>query len=345
MNFACCAIQRGGPFKVSQVPVPSPGPNEVLVKIRAIALNPIDWKQLQVLSTTNVTGHSVDAWPATFGNDGAGVIESVGAAVERFQKGDEVFARFDSAKGQSAAFQNYAVIDVNNVGRKPPTMTFEEASSIPLGFMTAASAIHLGLGIPLDTFSSSRSANDMPRSILVLGGGSSVGSSAIQLLRIVLPDATILSTASPKHHSHLKSLGATNVVDYNDATLVEAIRSHSPGGNGVEAIIDAVGSVSTRPELLETLTGSKVYAEVVTGQFAKDVPADIKHNLVFSRKIMSTSAGPQLFSGLAGVLSSGEYKPPLPVKVVGDGLDSIQDGLKELQAGVSGTKLVVRIPV
>jgi NADPH:quinone reductase-like Zn-dependent oxidoreductase len=165
----------------------------------------------------------------------------------------------------------------------------------------------------------------------------------VQLLLIALPDASLISTSSPKHHALIKSLGANTVLDYTAADIVQEIYTASPGGSGVEAIVDTVNGVVTNPELLQTLTGPKQFTEVVTGQMATDIPAEIKHTLVFGRKVMTTSGGPNLFSALGVLLASGEYKPPLPITVVGKGLESIGEGLEKLKAGVSGTKLVIKL--
>ncbi|KAF2098968.1 GroES-like protein [Rhizodiscina lignyota] len=334
------AVKQGGPFELVEVERPTPGPTELLINIRAVALNAVDWKQLE-------TGHAVVSWPATFGNDGAGVVEAVGTGVDGFKRGDEVLARFDPVNTASAAFQgwaqNFAVISVNNVAPKPSHMSFEEAASIPLGYMTASSALYWALEIAFPFLKNGRGAGYEPKSVLVLGGSSSVGSATIQLLRLALPNIVLISTSSPRHHAHLRSLGATTTFDYTAPDIVHQIKRTSLGGQGVEAIIDAVNGIYTRPELLETLTGPKHFAEVVTGQMAREIPADVQHTLVFGRKVMTAPGGSGIFSALGELLTNGRYKIPLPVTVLGEGLELIEPGLRKLRAGVSGTKLVVKL--
>lgn len=229
-------------------------------------------------------------------------------------------------------------------------------------YMTAAAAIHNGLDIPLPFLPGSKEQGYQPSSILVnisyakhvelfiadqptqvLGGSSGVGASAILLLRLALPNVTILATSSPKHHAWIESLGATATFDYKSQNLVEEIKKASPSGNGVEALIDAVNSVALDPTLYQVLTGSKYFAEVATGQNVKDVPNDVKHHVVFGASILVAPGGSNLFSALGTLLEEGKYKLPTSSTVVGQGFDAIGQGLEILEKGVSGTKLVVSI--
>ena len=170
-----------------------------------------------------------------------------------------------------------------------------------------------------------------------------MGASAIQLLRIALPNVIILTTSSPQHHEHLKSLGANKTFDYHSPDVVQQIKAATPNGAGVQALIDSVASVLTTNALLETLTGPKSFAEVITGQTVQNIPADVKHTLVFGKNVMSCPGSENLSMALGELLESGRYKLPLPVTVVGEGLEAIEGGLATLKSGVSGTKLVVKL--
>src|ERR1700753_3250617 len=90
------ATKQGGPFRIVPVPKVAPGEKEISIRLKAVALNPVDYKQLYY-------GVRVESWPALFGADGAGIVESVGQGVTKFKPGDEVFALFGGAK--CAAFQ------------------------------------------------------------------------------------------------------------------------------------------------------------------------------------------------------------------------------------------------
>lgn len=176
-----------------------------------------------------------------------------------------------------------------------------------------------------------------------MGGSSGVGASAIQLLRLALPDAIILATSSPKHHALLTSHGATAAFDYNSPSLVEEIKKASPTGEGVETILDAVNGVQVDPSLFQVLIGPKNFAEVATGQNVKDIPADIKHHLIFGRTLFDAPGGSNALAALGKLVDDGKYKLPVPVTVVGKGIEALGQGLETLSSGVSGTKLVVTL--
>ncbi len=164
----------------------------------------------------------------------------------------------------------------------------------------------------------------------------------VELLRIALPDALILSTSSSKHHEHIKSLGANTVLDYKSGDLVSQIKEASDGG--VEAIVDAVNSVADHPALFEVLTGPKLFAEVLTGHNVKGVPEGVKHFPVIGQKVFALPGAENLYASLAKLADDGRFKLPIPITVVGKGWDAIGLGLLTLmKTGVSGTKLVATI--
>src|SRR2546423_810261 len=164
---------------------------------------------------------------------------------------------------------------------------------------------------------------------------------AVQLLRLALPQAQILATASKRHHQTVQTLGADQVFDQSSPSIVEDLKKASSSGKGVDAILDAVNGVAVNPSLFEVLTGPKAFAEVVTGHNVEKVPDGIKHTPVFGAAVYGQPGGSNLFSALEGLLASRKVKLPAAVKVVGNGLESFSRGLEELRAGVSGTKLVI----
>ena len=108
---------------MASIPKPNPGPNEVSIRLRAIALNPLDWKRL-------CFGYMIDSWPAVLGTDGAGVVEAVGQGVVKFKKGDEVLSLFGH-DSRAASFQEISIVPEMFVAKKPMNLTFEEAASLP----------------------------------------------------------------------------------------------------------------------------------------------------------------------------------------------------------------------
>ena len=115
--------KKGGSFVEASVPFPSPSPNEICVRTKAVALNPLDWKN-------RAFGVTVQSWPAVLGIDAAGVIESVGLSVKDFEAGDEVLC-LGSMDNQGATFQEIITVPSHQVAKKPASLTFEEAASLP----------------------------------------------------------------------------------------------------------------------------------------------------------------------------------------------------------------------
>jgi len=115
--------KQGGSFTDVSVPHPTPGPDEICIRTRAVALNPLDWK-------SRAFGVMVQSWPAVLGVDAAGVIDSVGESVKDFEPGDEVFTLCGMGN-RAGAFQEIITVPSHLVAKKPVSLTFEEAASLP----------------------------------------------------------------------------------------------------------------------------------------------------------------------------------------------------------------------
>lgn len=214
-------------------------------------------------------------------------------------------------------------------------------------YLTAAAAVTLGLKISLPFLQRTAPLRtDSPSSILVIGGSSGVGASAIQLLRLAVPSIQIITTASLSHHSQLISLGATTCVDRTTPDIVGAVRAASTGGLGVDAILDAVGGAGNenQPGLFNTLRahGSRLYSAVFTGSQVS-LPEGVEATTSSGRQTFEVSGGRSAMSALAKLAEDGKFKAPLKIEVVGNGLESIGGGLEKLKMGVSRTKLVVSL--
>ena len=182
------------------------------------------------------------------------------------------------------------------------------------------------------------------KSILILGGSSNVGAAAIQLLRLALPSATILTTSSAEHHAHLAALGATKCFDRSAQEDTSSIKAETPGGSGVDAILDAVTAAATQPAIFTALNpkGPKIYSQPVTGQNV-EVPEGVKSTGIFGQQIFDTKGGMDALPGLANLVQNGKYKLPAKVEVLGKGFGTIEPGLDKLMKGASGTKYVVSL--
>ncbi|KAH7134401.1 chaperonin 10-like protein [Dactylonectria macrodidyma] len=327
------ATQKGGPFVLATVPKPTPEPSDVCIRIKAVALNPLDWKMLS-------RGEMIQDWPATLGLDASGVVERVGESVTAFQPGDEVFA-LCGIGGKTAGFQEVVTVPEHFVAKKPQAFSFEDVAGLPICYLTAAAAILYGLRVPIPHISATAPGEDAPtlRNILVLGGSSAVGGAAIQMLRSALPDATILTTASPQHGTRLKWLGASKVID-RDSSIAHGVTAAV--SEGVDAIVDCVTAVASDAAIFGAFRsdGPRMYSQVFTGQMVT-VPDNVESAVVFGRQVFGAPGGLHAMQALGKALEENKYKLPVPTAIIGKGWDAVGTGLQRFEKGVSGQKLVV----
>ena len=212
-----------------------------------------------------------------------------------------------------------------------------------ISFATAVCAIVNSLRIPLPFLQSTSPEGHAPSSVLVLGGSSTTGAAAIHLLRKAYPSLPILATSSVKHHARLNDLGATFVIDYKSPSVVADIKAASPGAAGVDVIIDCVSAGASQTDISDVLdpAGSKKYAAVITG-VPVSVPDGVHKFDVSARSMIDMQGGKQLIPSLTKLVEDGMYRVPLPVRVVGHGLEELPNVLDEVKT-VSGEKVVVTL--
>ncbi|MEZ2391413.1 NADP-dependent oxidoreductase [bacterium RCC_150] len=223
----------GGPemMELQDVPKPVPGPGEILVKVFAAGLNPVDYKQREG-SIRVITRPSL---PIIAGNELSGIVEAVGPGVRRFATGDRVFARVN--KERLGAFAEHAVVEEEFVALMPRTLSYAEAASIPLAGLTALQALRDELHVQPGT------------RLFISGGAGGVGTLAIQLAKYF--GAEVTTTASPRGETLVRRLGADAVVDYTKDNPAELLR-------GFDAALDLVGGEALEQAFRILKPGSKV---------------------------------------------------------------------------------------
>ena len=180
------------------LPVPAPGPHDLLVKVAAAAVNPVDCKLRMRLTPE-------PGKPRILGFDAAGVVEAVGSAVTSFKLGDAVYYAGSMQRNGSNA--EYQLVDERIVGHKPAKLDFATAAALPLTCLTAWELLFEKLNV-----SAGETAN---RALLVVGGAGGVGSALIQIAR-QLTDLTVIATASrPDSTAWCRDLGAHHVIDHS----------------------------------------------------------------------------------------------------------------------------------
>jgi len=212
--------QYGGPLVSTTLQRPEPGPGQVLVRIAASGLNPLDTK-----IRAGAAAHARHPLPLILGIDMAGTVEAIGAGVTAFRPGDEVYGMTGGVGGIQGSLAQYAAVDAALLARKPRNLSMREAAALPLAFITAYAGIvdraHLGAG----------------QTVLVQGGAGGVGHIAVQLARAL--GASVFATASAKDLDLVAELGATPI-DYR-AQTVEQYVAELTQGEGFDLVVDTVG--------------------------------------------------------------------------------------------------------
>ncbi len=207
----------GGPdkLKITDVPRPHPSEGEVLIRIKAAGVNPVDWK----IRAGGLEGRLHHQFPLILGWDLAGVIEETGYSARRFKKGDEVFAYCRRPVVQQGTYAEYTAVPESYVSLCPRNLSFEESSSIPLACLTAYQALYDAVKVKSG------------ESVLIVGASGGVGGFAVQLAK--LAGVTVIGVASEQNHSYLKELGADWTIDYVNTDFVNTFKNRFTDGADV----------------------------------------------------------------------------------------------------------------
>lgn len=211
----------GGPeaMELREVPVPAPAAGEVLIRVRAAGLNPVDYKTREG-ALRIIRRHT---FPVVAGNELAGVIETLGPGVAGFHAGEPVLARVD--KYRMGAFAEFAVVPAEFVARMPDSMDFAQAAGLPLAGLTAWQALHEELRV------------GPGQRVFISGGAGGVGTIAIQLAKLL--GAEVATTASPRGRELVRRLGADTVIDYTQESFADVLHDY-------DAVLDLVGGKTLR---------------------------------------------------------------------------------------------------
>lgn len=225
----------GGPesFELCDVPKPVPHTGQVLVRVYATSINPLDYQVRRGDYSDLVQ------LPAITGHDVSGVVEEVGPGVTTFAPGDEVWYTPQIFDGPGS-YAEYHVADENIIGKKPPSLSHLEAASLSLVGGTVWEALIV------------RAALRVGESILIHGGAGGVGHVAIQLAKAV--GAKVFTTVREANAEFARNMGADVVIDYEKEDYVDAIMRET-GGRGVDVVFDTIGgnALSRSPDGLAQL--------------------------------------------------------------------------------------------
>ncbi len=309
-------FQRHGGLEVleeAEIPKPEVGPGDVLVRVRAVALNHLDLWVRQGIPGLKL------ALPHVLGSDIAGVVEEVGEKVEGVQVGQEVMVQpgiscmrcqaclsgHDNdcpsyrivGEHLAGGYAEYVAVPASNVVPKPANLSFEEAAAVPLVFLTAWEMLR-------------RKANLQPgERVLVQAAGSGVSSAAIQIAKLF--GAEVIATASTEEKlAKARELGADHTVNYTEQDLLAEVRRIVAPKRGVEVVVDHVGEATWDTSVRALANGGRLVTCGATTGY--DVRVDLRH--LFYRRLAllgSTMGSKGDLHRIARLIEMGKLRPVL----------------------------------
>ena len=359
------------PLTVSEAPLTAPGAGEILVRGRAVAINPFD-------GVVQALGGMITPWvayPAVLGSDVAGEVVSVGPDVSRFRPGDRVFGLalgIDKVANRAAegAFQEYVILRQDATAPIPDGIGFEQAAVLPLAVATAACGLFLPeqLGLRRPSAASEQAASK--EAVVIWGGATSVGSCAIQLAAAA--GYHVVTTASPKNFSHVRALGASATFDYADrgvaAKIVDALRGFELAG----VLSIAAGSGAVCIDIASACPGRRIVAMASAPLPLDDAPLTkqflwklsrlprlafgflrlalrarmkgVTTRAIWGTALVKGPLGREIFVDFLGpALAEGRFKATPEPLVAGHAIGDIPAAMALLRRGVSARKVVVSL--
>jgi NADPH2:quinone reductase len=316
-----------GQARIADVPIPSCGPGDVLIKVAAAGVNPVDWKECE--------GHLVQFYGAyaekwTPGYDVAGTVASVGAEVRKFKPNDRVVAFSDRREnGHNGTFAEYVRVLSTAVSVVPDSVKLVDAAAVPVAGLTAYQAL----------FRTHKAGLREGDRALIHGASGGVGSYAVQLAKA--RGVHVAATCSRKNLGYVRALGADLVIDYAAGNIIKAVREWDPGG--VNAVIDCVSGDSL-PDALDALRPNGRVLSIATliqdGDIAGDAARAAERGFAKVLSIMDFDRIGEELGEIMDLLATGTIVTP-PLRSFP--LEAASEALQHVQQGVSRGKVVVTV--
>ena len=299
----------GGPevLKLEDAPRPKPDADEVLIKVFATAVNPVDWKIRKGLRKEKFPTN----FPLIPGWDVSGEIEEVGSDIKNFRKGDEVYSRPDPTK--NGTYAEYVVVKADQVGLKPKSIDHEKAAAIPLAGLTAWQGLfdhgQLVAG----------------QKVLIHGASGGVGTFAVQFAK--WKGAYVIGTASEKNIDFLKELGVDEVIDYNKERFEDNLKD-------IDLVFDTIGS-DTQKRSLEVLKNGGRLITTLKPENQEEAKAKNIHIEGFTAQ-----SNPEQLEQIAQLIDEGKVKPVIATIMP---LEQAVEAQKLSEAGHTRGKIVLKV--
>jgi NADPH:quinone reductase-like Zn-dependent oxidoreductase len=307
-------------LRLADIEKPKPNDRQVLVKVRAASVNPLDWHFVRgEPRMLRLMGNPKNRIP---GGDAAGEVETVGARVTRFRPGDEVFGTCNGT------FAEYACLREDRCVRKPAGLSFEQAASIPVAACTALQSLR------------DKGRLQPGQSVLINGASGGVGTFAVQLAKAL--GGVVTGVCSTRNLELVRSLGAAHVIDYTKEDLTAS-------GRRYDLILQVAGN-RTVPELKNMLAPDGTLI-VIGGGTGRDDPGGmlevlgilIKGNLLsrFARQrvhMLLAHISTSDLTFVANLITTGKVKPVIERTYP---LEKAADALRDIEAGHARGKVIV----
>lgn len=361
-HLAALAVAKGARFELQTRPTPKPGPGEILIEVKSVALNPAD-------GIMRASGLFISDYPTVIGFDMSGLVLEVGDNIPAshdedlfFQPGVTRVAVYAASFWRSynpdyGFFQEKCIIPWQHAMPFPDDISWNEAATLPVSAEVALSAWD-AMGIPRLGETMQMGEKEKGEALLVWGASSSVGTMGVQSARLLREDpgssfAAVYATAGAVNHEYIRSLGADRVFDYKDPKVVDEIISAAREEDLViRHCYLAMGELAPCQSVLTAFLDNKGENQKAKIASAPLIPSDAEK--VDGLEVMFVKPSDDekerlsqlrywLGTWLRENLAQGNVWPSPELRVVGKGLGAINDGLDELIRGVSCTKLVVEV--
>ncbi|WP_030802797.1 NADP-dependent oxidoreductase [Streptomyces sp. NRRL S-337] len=265
--------------QLMDLPQPEPGPGEVLVRLAAAGLNPVDWK-----IADGMFGDAVPvAFPLVLGTDGAGEVLAIGTGVRRFTVGDAVFGQFQRPERGGGSYCELALADESRIAHAARSVTYATSAALPTAGMTAYNLVEetrIGEG----------------KRVLIVGATGGVGTFATQLA--AGRGAEVIATARPAKAELMRTLGAAETVDHTAGPVADQVLAAHP--DGVDVLIDMTGGPAEFAELTRAVRDGGTAVSLIGSADADELTEQNLRGFNFVNR-----PSPQLLEILAGHVDAG----------------------------------------
>ena len=314
-----------GPFRLSEIARPAPGRGEVLVRIQASGINPLDFK-IRCGSAT----HAKHPMPGILGMDLAGTVEAVGPEVTRFRRGDEVYGMTGGVGGHQGSLAEYAAVDADLLATKPNNLSMREAAILPLAFITAWEGLVDQANV------------EAGQSVLIQGGAGGVGQMAIQIA--TSRAAQTFATGSTSRRSNIERLGS-RFIDREEP--VAEMVARLTRGQGFDVVFDTSGGPALDASFLAVRRSGHVVSALGWGTHSL-APLSFRaatYSGVFTLLPLLTGIGRahhgQILAQATALAEAGKLTPFVDPRRFN--LQTVDDAYSAMNDGSARGKLVVEI--